>query len=98
MTNVIVAILTVAGGFIANALLVIFWFDGKVETNNLKVDNAVIQNTARVDSMVSENSKRFGEIYRIIVNQEGRIINNTSDIDEINRLLKILADEINKEE
>ena len=58
---------TIIGGFVANALLIVFWLDDKIETNSLKVDNSVVQNTARVDSMVFENTKRFEEIYKILI-------------------------------
>ena len=97
MWNAITGLLTIIGALLANVLLVIFWLDGKVETNNIKVDNAVIQNTARVDNMVSENSKRFREVYRIIISQEGRITDNIGRIGEIDEFLKTVIDTANKE-
>ena len=60
-------VLAIIGGFVANALLIVFWLDNKIETNSLKVDNSVVQNTARVDSMVFENTKRFEEIYKTLI-------------------------------
>ena len=88
MWNAITAILTIIGAVLANVLLIIFWLDDKVETNNIKVGNAIIQNTVRVDNMVSENSKRFEEVYKILIRQTEKTTDTTADIDKIDELLE----------